>query len=127
MKHGFRLEVLLKLRERRADACLVQFAAVRQRQGVLDARWNEVQRTSRDVDDRQRQLGRAGTVSVPRLVETRTAREGLKLTRSELRRKQQLVEELVELARGSLEQSRKDVQVLQRLRERRLGPHLAPS
>ena len=56
-----------------------------------------------------------------------TAREGLKLTRSELRRKQQLVEELVELARGSLEQSRKDVQVLQRLRERRLGPHLAPS
>lgn len=127
MKQGFRLEVLLKLRERRADACLVQFATVRQQQDVLDARWNEVQRNSRDVNDRQRQLGRAGTVSVPRLVETRTAREGLKLTRSELGRKQQLVEELLELARGSLERARRDVQVLQRLRERRLGRHLAPS
>ena len=127
MKSGFRLEVLMKLRERRADACLVQFAAVKQRKGQLETRWAELQRACREVEDRQRQLGSAGTLSVPRLVETRSARQELKLSHRELRRKQLLVEELVELARGSLEQSRKDVQVLQRLRERRVGTRAALS
>ena len=119
-KNEFRLATLLRLRETTRDECRSSLAeAHRADERLLDqlARLGMEQRQSQDEC---RKASRPGAIEVDRLVEAHRYVSSLRAREEELRRQRQTLAAEIDRRRQSVVKADQDVQILEKLQERRL-------
>ena len=119
----FRLATLLRLRETTRDQRRVQLAEVHR----IDA---ELQSQLAELDMDQRQLRRdcrtaagPGVVDIPRLVEVQRYASALRTKQTDLQRQRQTLAAEIDRRRQALLEADRDMQTLDKLRERQLQAH----
>jgi flagellar export protein FliJ len=119
----FRLATLLRLRESTRDECRARLAeAQRADQELLDQLTRLDIEQQRAQDECRRAVG-PGNVDIDRLVESHRYAVSLRAHEEELRERRQTLAVEIRRRRETLLKADQDVQVLEKLRDRRLERH----
>ena len=119
----FQLATLLRLRESNRDECRALLAeAHRSDQELLD-QMTRLGMEQQRVQDECRKAAGPGSVAVDRLVEAHRYAVSLRAREEELKRRRQTLALEIQQRRQALVKADQDVQVLEKLRDRRLERH----
>ena len=119
----FRLATLLRLRESNRDECRARLAeAQRTDQELLD-QMTRLGMEQQRVQDECRKAAGPGSVDVDRLVEAHRYAVSLRARQEELKQRRQTLALEIQQRREALVKADQDVQVLEKLRNRRLERH----
>ena len=119
-KPRFRLATLLRLRESTRDERRGQLAEAQRADEELVDQLTRLGMEQQQVQDECRKAAGPGDVDVDRLVEAHRYVVSLRTREEELRRQRQTLAAEIERRRQALVKADQDVQVLEKLRDRRL-------
>jgi flagellar export protein FliJ len=115
----FRLATLLRLRESTRDECRAQLAEAQKADQELVDRLTRLGMERQQVQDECRKAAGPGDVDVGRLVEAHRYVVSLRTREEELRRQRQTLAAEIQRRRQALLKADQDVQILEKLRDRR--------
>ena len=119
----FRLATLLRLRESTRDECRAQLAESHRADQALIDQLTRLGMEQQRVQEECRKAAGPGDVDVGRLVETHRYILSLRTREEELRQQRQTLAAEIQRCRQALLKADQDVQVLEKLRDRRLERH----
>jgi flagellar export protein FliJ len=117
-KFNFRLATLLRLRELARDERRSQLAQAYRAQELLEGQARQIEEHLGELRQRTRRVCSPGEINVDRLMEARRFEMVLLAHRQDIERKQEMVEAEIQRRRQAVVEANREVQVLQRLRER---------
>jgi flagellar export protein FliJ len=119
----FRLATLLRLRESNRDECRARLAESQRTDQELLDQMTRLGMEQQRVQDECRKAAGPGSVDVDRLVEAHRYAVSLRGREEELRQRRQTLALEIRQRRQALVKADQDVQVLEKLRDRRLERH----
>ena len=122
-KPRFQLATLLRLHESTRDECRAQLAESHRADQALIDRLTRLGMEQQRVQEECRKAAGPGDVDVSRLVETHRYILSLRTREEELRQQRQTLAVEIQRCRQALLKADQDVQVLEKLRDRRLERH----
>jgi flagellar protein FliJ len=117
-KPRFRLTTLLRLRETVRDERRAELAESHRAEAELHRQLTRLRKEQAEIDDRRREAGRPGVVDLERLVETDNYLALLRDRQASVQERRQDVAAETERRREALVEADRDVQSLEKLRER---------
>ena len=119
----FQLATLLKLRESTRDECRARLAESQRADQELVDQLTRLGMEQQRVQVECRKAGGPGDVDIERLVEAHRYAVSLRNSENELKQRRQALAAEIQQRRQALLQADQEVQVLEKLRERRLERH----
>lgn len=115
----FRLATLLRLREATRDECRLSMAEACRADDELAGQLSQVNAEQRRLQDECRKAAEPGTLNINRLVEAHRYGLTLRVREDELRQQRKTLAIEIERRRQSLVKADQEVQILEKLRDRR--------
>ena len=119
----FQLATLLRLRESTRDECRAQLAESHRADQALIDQLTRLDIEQQQVQEECRKAVAPGSVDVDRLVEAHRYAVSLRIREQELNRQRQTLAAEIQRRRQALLKADQDVQVLEKLRNRRIERH----
>lgn len=114
----FRLATLLRLRELARDERRSQLAQAYRAQEMLEGQKRQIEAQLGDLRERTRRVCSPGAIDVDRLMEARRFETVLLAQVQDIDRKQEMLGAEIERRRQAVVEANREVQILERLRER---------
>ena len=122
-KFIFRLETMLKLRERMRDQCLARMQQAEEAVALIDQQANSLTEQMSGMGEQATSAAAPGEINVDMLVEYKRYGMVLQAQLHQLRQQREKVHLEAERRRGELTEADRELKVLEKLKERRRVDH----